>query len=228
MVFPGAHNLPLFLMDGVELRYARSRDEQIRSIQDGDVDVIHTSPDNLRLDDACGLIAFLGGTTGALSLVTVHPSAGPHTLAVDNRSSGFGVLAYDWLARNRPEWRYDIIEIGGTALRFQALQTGRATMAVMASPFTQQCERLHYVNLGRIDEGAVTLCGACRPDRLTQEQTEQYRAQYRAALDRLSAPDGDAVAARVLRKYADLPPDIVDAIAHDMRESVVAAGIDYR
>lgn len=227
MVFPGAHNLPLYLMAGIELLYTRSRDEQIRTIQAGDADVIHTSPDNLRLDDARGLVAFLGGSTGALSLVAANASAGPHTLAVDNRSSGFGVLAYDWLARNRPEWKYDIIEVGGTALRFEALKSGRATMAVMAAPFTQQCDMLHYVNLGRIDEGRVTLCGAYRPDRLSAEQTAQYREQYRAALDILAGPDGDAVAERVLREHTDLPPDIVDAVAREMRESVVSAGVNY-
>ena len=52
MTFPGAHNLPLYLMDNLEIIYTKSRNEQIAAIQNGDVDIIHTSPDNLRLEDA--------------------------------------------------------------------------------------------------------------------------------------------------------------------------------
>ncbi|CAH2904318.1 MAG: hypothetical protein PCALPYG08_7314 [uncultured Paraburkholderia sp.] len=68
-VFPGAANLPLWLMDCCDISYTKSRDEQIHAVQSGLADVIHTAPDNLLLDDAKGLVPFMKGSAGPLVLV---------------------------------------------------------------------------------------------------------------------------------------------------------------
>ncbi len=176
LVFPGAHNLPLYLMSDLELLFTRSRDEQIAALQNGAVDIIHTSPDNLRLPDAKGLINFLSGSVGPLSLLTTDPAAPSHTLAVDSSKSGFSTLAYDFLQKQHPELSYDVLEVGGTPQRLEAMKQGRASMAVMHPPFTQYAEMSGFQTLGRIDTPSLaTLCGVFDILLAPRDEDSNYR-----------------------------------------------------
>ncbi|MCF8568505.1 hypothetical protein LLE49_27685 [Alicyclobacillus tolerans] len=227
MVFPGAQNLPLWMMDHIELRYTKSRDDQIAAIQDGAVDIIHTSPDNLSLPDAQGISAFLAGTVGPLELVMTNREE-PQILAVDNPRSGFGRLAYKWLREHLPDMPYQVFEAGGTPQRFQALRTGQATLAVMHPPFTEFCKDAGYTILGRIDIGYPTLCGVCRTELLKTERVKTYKVSYRNVIDRLADAQGTQLAREVMAKnLPDIPGDTRDKMADIMREEVIAAGVEF-
>ncbi|WDL99209.1 hypothetical protein [Alicyclobacillus sp. ALC3] len=228
MVFPGAHNLPLWLMDSVEIKYTKSRDQQIAAIQDGEVDVIHTSPDNLSLPDATGLHPFLSGTVGPLELVTVQNAKAQHVLAVDNPHSGFGRLAYKWLRENRPDLSYEVVAAGGTPQRFEALKIGQATMAVMHPPFTEFCKQAGYIVMGRVDVGYPTLCAACREDMVQSDAIQNYRQAYADVLQQLANTEGSSVARAVLTEnLPDMETKLQNEIAEVMRQEVTAAGVDF-
>lgn len=228
MVFPGAHNLPLYMMQDVELVYTKSRDEQISAIQDQLVDIIHTSPDNLALDDASGLVPFLSGTVGPLSLIATSGEVSDHRLGVDNARSGFGKLAYAWLEKHRPTLRYDVVEVGGTPQRFEALQTKKVTMIVTHPPFTQFCERLGYDNWGRIDHGQLTLCGVHHIRHTNPCIVDQYREQYRKAITTLASPDGFEIALALIEQHIHPPADTLHTMTQVMREEIIRAGVDIQ
>lgn len=228
MVFPGAHNLPLWLMNSVEIEYTKSRDQQIAAIQDGTVDVIHTSPDNLSLSDAAGLQPFLAGTVGPLELVTIQDANERQILAVDNPHSGFGRLAYKWLREHRPELAYDVISVGGTPQRFESLKTGQATLAVMHPPFTEFCKQAGYTVMGRVDLGYPTLCAACREDMTQTQAVESYRQEYADVLQQLAGSEGSSLAKATLASHLpDIPSGPREAIAEVMRQEVISAGVDF-
>lgn len=227
MVFPGAHNLPLWLMEDLDIRYTVSRDEQIQKINDGDVDIVHTSPDNLFLPDARSLVPFLAGTVGPLHLVATK-TTNNHVLAVDNPNSGFGRLAYDWLRSNHPDIQYQVVSVGGTKQRFEALTSGQATLAVMHPPFTELCEVKGYSVLGRVDTLYPTLCGACHKDFAHSTVIEQYRNDYRSAIERLAKDEGERLAQETLAIHLpDLNSSVRTRIANTMRREVVAAGVEF-
>ena len=226
MTFPGAHNLPLYLMDGIEIIYTKSRDEQIFSIVHDEVEVIHTSPDNLLLPDASDLIPFLPGTVGPLHLFKRHDNANTletQTLGVDNPHSGFAMLAYRWLRMAHlplPQ----VVEVGGTPQRFEALKSGRVDMAVMHMPFTQMCASLGFRSMGRIDEGYPTLCGAVKGVLADAPFVVSYRRQYEQALDTLSGPNGLELAVRIFEQHLAFAHVPVPELAERMRLEVIAAG----
>ena len=225
MVFPGAHNLPLYLMSEIEITYTKSRNEQISAIQQQQVDIIHTSPDNLSLDDAHGLIPFLAGSVGPLSLFRTKNEPF-QVLGVDNVRSGFGRLAYVWLQKNRPDLSYKIIEIGGTLQRFEALKNGNATMAIMHPPFSQLCEFMNYEKLGRIDEGYSTLCGVYHGKFTDKAVVDQYKNDYREAIGILAGLHGHQIAAQLVEEYVKPPVGTIDSIVKEMIEEIVKAGVN--
>lgn len=228
MVFPGAQNLPLWLMNSVQIEYTKSRDQQIAAIQNGKVDVIHTSPDNLSLPDATGLQPFLAGTVGPLELVTVQNAKARQILAVDNPHSGFGRLAYKWLRENRPDLAYDVISVGGTPQRFESLKTGQATLAVMHPPFTEFCKQAGYMVMGRIDLGYPTLCAACQEGMIQTQSIHNYRQEYAEVLRHLAGNEGSSLAKDTLAKnLPDIPSEQQEAIAEVMRQEVIASGVDF-
>lgn len=227
MVFPGAHNLPLWLMDNLEIYYTRSRDEQIQAIQDSRVDIIHTSPDNLLLSDAAGLVPILAGTVGPLELVATQDN-GAFVLAVDNPHSGFGRLAYRWLQEHSPNRSYEIVAVGGTPQRFEALKTGEANLAVMHPPFTQLCQDVGYTVLGRIDDGVPTLCAACREEFANTKRVKDYQDSYRRVLQRLAEASGESLAISAMAKnLPEIQAETRNRLALIMRQEVLASGIEF-
>lgn len=228
MVFPGAHNLPLWAMTNPDIQFitCASRDEQIAAIQTRQVDVIHTAPDNLRLPDAVGLVPFLAGSVGPLHLVRAYPDD-PARLGVDNPESGFGLLAVRWLQTEMPRCQFGVIAVGGTRERYHALREGTVTMAVMHPPFTEWCQDHGDEILGRVDApGTPTLVGVCQGDQLQQPWVETYRECYRQALARLAAADGAELARTLLEQHLHLAPTTSVSIATALRTAVQAAGIE--
>lgn len=227
MAFRGAHNLPLWTMDrGIDLRWCESLAEQLSAVRSGEVDVIHTAPDNLAREDAEGLSAFLGGTVGPLDLVA-GPGGAPWRLAVDDPRSGFGPLAAALLRRLRPGEPVEVVPVGGTRLRYRALVEGAATLAALHPPFTEWAIERGFRRLGRIDApGSVTLVAASRLERLHEPAVVAYGAAYREAVERLRGARGADIAREVIARNLGLRPPVLDAVSRAMREAVVAAGSD--
>ncbi len=121
---------------------------------------------------------------------------------------------------------YNVIEIGGTPQRFEALKNGQATMAIMHPPFTQLFEFLNYEKLGRIDEGHSTLCGVYHSKFTDKAVVHQYKNDYREAIRILAGLHGNQIAAQLLEGHVKPPVEAIDSIVKEMIEAIVNAGVD--
>ena len=150
-----------------------------------------------------------------------------HTLAVDSAKSGFSTLAYGFLAKKWSYLSYDILEIGGTAQRLEAMNDNRASLAVMHPPFTQYAVMSGFQNLGRVDsENSITLCGVYK-NGTAKPLINHYREQYRSAIETLSGKHGEVASELLIAEHINLPAGLLKAVAKVMRVSIVSAGVDY-
>ncbi len=233
MVFPGAHNLPLWVIqhvcpDLLEIRYTKSRDEQFVAFQNRSVHIIHTAPDNLWMADAEGCAPFMGGTVGQLTLVANDKWEQSERLAVDNPNSGFALLAYRWIDQYMDVGKYEAIPMGGTDGRFAALKNDLADAAVMSAPFTQMCVDLGFRVLGRVDEGVATMAGVCRAHEIEEFWVQEYKALYRLALELLRGDSGLSLATKLVQRHMDMGESMAAAIAGSMQEPMIQAGVELR
>ena len=231
MVFPGAHNLPLWVIqhvcpDLMTIHYTKSRDEQFAAFNSGAVQIIHTAPDNLWMPDAADCAPFMGGTVGELSLIANEQWEQTKRLAVDNPDSGFALLAYQWIAQHTDIEEYQIIPSGGTDGRFAALKTDAADAAVMHPPFTQLGVKLGFRVLGRVDEGVTTLVGVCRVHEVAELWVREYRELYRMALELLQGESGQVLAAELVREHLGGAGGAAEAVADSMRRQIVKEGVE--
>lgn len=193
LVFPGAHNLPLWVMReektfSLDLIAVRSRDEQMARMTMGQGDVVMTAPDNLWLADAPNLSPFMRATVGPLWLVQGPDWDSRRRFGADNPHSGYALLAYRWMElQKEPPGSYDVLALGGTPARFQALVRGEVDRAVLAEPYTAWAISRGFLGIARVDEGFPTLVAACPRERSADAEMEDFCAAYHAAIDRMVA-----------------------------------------
>jgi ABC-type nitrate/sulfonate/bicarbonate transport system substrate-binding protein len=162
--FQGLQNLPMvaaqrqgyFSRAGLDvaLSFTNSSAEQLGMLARGEVDLIHTAPDNVvnfetqpaafGCDPATAprLALLLGGSNGPLSvyaLPTITTAAGlrGRTVGVDNPGSGFALALRDLLARAGltlgQDYRFTVA--GGTGARAAALAQGTLAATLVYPPF---------------------------------------------------------------------------------------------
>lgn len=153
--FAGASSLPLFvaldhgLFDAagldVELVATRSSDELMTGLVEGRFEIVHAAPDNYltwRDRTAAPIVAWIGGTSGPISLVarpdiaTVADLRG-REIAVDAVASGFvSVLRKILRSAGLTETDVSLAPIGATNLRFEALRDGRTSATMLTLPWS--------------------------------------------------------------------------------------------
>jgi hypothetical protein len=222
MVFPGAHNLPLWWMEAnsfsgspLHILPTTSRDEQIASLADGRVDFICTAPDNLLSPDAREFCPLVVGSIGELSLVATPQVSTLRRLAVDNPRSGYAGLAYEGMTKiGFLDKDYDIYPVGGTLQRYRAMANGDATLGLLHSPFTELAERAGWSILHVVEEKFPSLVVACRETDLGSDRVDQFVDAYKLALHSLSHNPP-------LTKLRDLFARHLTDLEEDVRELVL-------
>lgn len=153
--FGGASSLPLFAAKekgffaahglDVEVTLARSSDQLMQGLLDGEYQIVHAAPDNfVAWSDRTGapILAWLGGTSGPLRLVA-DPSIGrPRELAgrevaVDATGSGFvSILRLMLRSDGIGDDEVALVPLGSTELRLEALREGRTSATMLTLPWS--------------------------------------------------------------------------------------------
>ena len=131
----------------VDLTRTPSSERQIRGLLAGEWDVAHTAVDNVfqyvdaeDADLVCVLVGEIGTDVRlvARDATDIRSLAGKR-LGVDSPRSGYALFAYRILARSGiAGGGYDVLQVGGSTERAQALIGGTVDMAMLGSPFAEQ------------------------------------------------------------------------------------------
>ncbi len=131
----------------VELTRTPSSERQLRGLLAGEWDVAHTAVDNVfQYVDAEGadLVLVLVGEIGTDVRLVARDAADIASLAgkrlgVDSPRSGYALLGYLILARKGiASGGYDVLQVGGSTERAQALIAGKVDLAMLGSPQVEQ------------------------------------------------------------------------------------------
>ncbi len=178
--FGGASSLPLFVAQergffevnglAVEITVTTGSHELMQGLVDGAFAVVHAAPDNFvawRDRTAAEVVAWIGGTSGPVRLVA-EPSVGQirdlagRSIAVDAQASGFvsvlrKLLRADGLADDDVE----LVPLGSTRLRFDALMAGQTPATMLTLPWSALATDKRFRSIG--DQGDVLprLQGSC-------------------------------------------------------------------
>jgi ABC-type nitrate/sulfonate/bicarbonate transport system substrate-binding protein len=128
----------------VEIELTRGSIEQIRGLLEGRWDVAHTAADNvMAYDDREGadLCVFAVIDLGVGQTLVVRPEVTSFAdlrgqpLAVDAIDTGYAFVLRRMLEKNDLPWgTYDLVPVGSTPQRLQALREGRVVGALLSSP----------------------------------------------------------------------------------------------
>jgi ABC-type nitrate/sulfonate/bicarbonate transport system substrate-binding protein len=128
----------------VESHLTRGSVEQIRGLLAGDFDVAHTAADNVMAyvdREGADLFVFAVVDLGVGQTLVVRPEIASFDdlrgkpLAVDALDTGYAFVLRRMLEKNGLNWgSYELMAVGSTPQRVQALQDGRAVGALLSSP----------------------------------------------------------------------------------------------
>ena len=148
-----AEQQDLFEREGltVQAEITRGSVEQIRGLLAGTWDVAHTAADNVMAyvdKEHADLFVFavadlgVGQNLVVRSDVTSYADLRGQTLGVDALDTGFAFVLRRMLERNRLPWgSYELVAVGSTPERMQALRDGRVAGCLLSSGPDQQAER---------------------------------------------------------------------------------------
>src|SRR4051794_40946000 len=143
--------------------YTPNSTAQMVGLIKGEFDIVTTALDNvIAYDEGEGspqapkeadLIAYMGGTNGANSLIALPDVKSikdlkGRDLAVDAISTGYAFVLQEILAKNGvAKGDYKLVAFGNTPTRFKALQEKKAVAGLLAPPVSQAAIAQGYVNL---------------------------------------------------------------------------------
>ena len=207
---------------GIALKnvYTQNSVAQMVGLIKGDFDMVTTALDNViayaegeGAPDApkdADLIAYMGGTNGALSLIaqpdikSVKVLKG-RDLAVDAVGTGYTFVLREILAKEGiAPGDYTLIEFGNTGARWQALQKGQAAAGLLSPPVSQSAVGAGFSNLADVADalgGYQGTVGASRRDwaKRNPDLVAGFIRGYRQGLDWLRDPANKAQAIEILR-----------------------------
>ncbi|HXS42149.1 MAG TPA: ABC transporter substrate-binding protein [Stellaceae bacterium] len=141
---------------------------QITGMMDGQFDLGLTALDNVIAYDAgqgaaplkekADLFAFMGGEGGSLHLITAHDIKAVAALkgkpvAVDAKTTGFAFVLYHMLElKGLHQSDYELVAVGSSQKRYQALLDGKAVGALLDRPFDGFAEAKGFNDLGNMRE----------------------------------------------------------------------------
>ena len=128
----------------VEVELTRGSVEQIRGLLEGRWDIAHTAADNVmayRDREGADLFVFAVIDLGVGQTLVVRPEVTSFAdlrgrpLAVDAIDTGYAFVLRRMLANNDLPWGcYELVPVGSTPQRLQALREGRVVGALLSSP----------------------------------------------------------------------------------------------
>jgi len=209
--------------EGVALKnvYTQNSVSQMVGLIKGEFDMVTTAFDNVvAYDEGEGspdapkgradLIAYMGGTNGALSLIarpeikSVAELKG-RELAVDAVATGYTFVLREILAKDGlAPGDYKLVEFGNTGARWQALQKGQAAAALLSPPVSQSAAGQGFSNLADVAQvlhGYQGTVGAARRDwaKANANVLVGFIRGYRRGLDWLKDPANKPQAIEILR-----------------------------
>jgi ABC-type nitrate/sulfonate/bicarbonate transport system substrate-binding protein len=212
----------LFAKQGLTIKnmYTANSVAQMVGLIKGDFEIVTTALDNViayaegegapQAPKDADLIAFLGGTNGALSLVgrpdiMSVKELKDRDLAVDAIATGFSFVLREILARNGLGLDdYRLIPFGNTGARWQALRENKAAAGLLTPPITQAAIAQGYSTLANAADvlgGYQGTVAAIRRDwaKANADVVIAFIRGYRAGLDWLEAPANKQAAIDILR-----------------------------
>ncbi len=220
--FQGLQNLPIFAAQrqgffaraglDVTLSFSNSSAEQLATLARGELELIHTAPDNVVNFDtqpaafgcdpatAPQVKLLLGGSNGPLSVfalpeITRAEDLRGRAVGVDNPGSGFALVLRDLLARAGLELGrdYSFTVAGGTGARTAALAAGTLAATIVYPPFDlllarKGCQRLATSTEVYAAYASQALAGVSGWVETHGEVVTRYIAALLAALAWLHAP----------------------------------------
>lgn len=231
-VFAGAANLPIFAAQergffqrqglSVEVVNTPNSREQMQGLITGEHQIVHTAPDNIFAWEErtqAGLIAFMGGFSGRLSLYAQPEIASVaqlrgRTIGVDAPDTGFVYALRAILeAAGLGPADYSLEPVGGTPFRFAALREGRALATLLNPPFDALADRMGLNKLAdhtQVFRSYATGVGGVRRDWAQQhsELVVAYLRAYVAGLVWLSDPRNAEAASAMLAQRLSLLPEV--------------------
>lgn len=242
--FAGASSLPLhaarelglFERAGldVDLRQTRSSDELLRGLLDGAHEIVHAAPDNFiawRDGSAAPIVAWLGGTSGPLSLVarpgiTRLEELRGRTIAVDAVASGF-VSVLRTLLRTAGLGPDDLrLEpLGATHLRVEALREGRADATMLTLPWAAEVARDGFPVLADARAARPRLQGSSAGSlepwlAANPEVADAYLRAVIAALTWLLHPASRPRARALLAERYGIDPELAETVRAAMTDPI--------
>jgi ABC-type nitrate/sulfonate/bicarbonate transport system substrate-binding protein len=200
--------------------YTPNSTAQMVGLIKGEFDMVTTALDNvIAYDEGEGspqapkdadLIAYMGGTNGANSLIaqsdikSIKDLKG-RDLAVDAISTGYAFVLQEILAKNgftRDD--YKLVAFGATGARWQALQDGKAAAGLISPPISQIALGRGFNNLADAADvlgGYQGTVGATRRDwaKNNADTVVGFIRAYRQGLDWLKVPGNKQQALEILR-----------------------------
>ncbi len=200
--------------------YTQNSVSQMVGLIKGEFDMVTTAFDNVvAYDEGEGakdapanadLIAYMGGTNGALSLIarpeikSIKELKG-RDLAVDAVGTGYTFVLREILAKGDvAPGDYKLIEFGNTGARWQALQKGQAVAGLLSPPVSQSAVGQGFTNLAdaaAVLHGYQGTVGAARRDwaKNNADVVTGFIRAYRQGLDWLKDPANKPQAIAILR-----------------------------
>lgn len=214
-----------FLAGGldVEVAITRSSVKHLEALAAGGIhDIGHQAADHIvrAVETGSDLFIFLGLSTPNYSLI-VAPEVKSYAdlkgkkLGVDGVSTGFALLLRGLLRQNGLEEgrEYDLVPVGGTGERFNAIVNGQVEGALLDGPADLIAEARGFRRLGsnldylRQYQGTVAATKRAWAAR-NEERLIKYIRSYVAALDWLHDADNRAEAVSILQKYLPVETEI--------------------
>ena len=246
MGFPGSSNWPIFTAQergefarhGIEVHWSAAPDSQtqLAELLRGGIDIAMTALDNIVARDEADLFAFLGATRGARASLMVTPEVRSfvdlknRALAVDARASGYALVLMEMLRRaGLAATDYELISVGGSRERWQALQSGKVAGALLNAP---QDAAAHAAGFMRLADAAQIIgpyqasVGAARRSwaAANADSLMRFIRAYVATVDWLYEPANRAAAIELLQRRLAISAESAarsyDELLHPTRGSL--------
>ena len=235
-------NLPLFVgqekgifaQNGLEvdLTYTRNSVEQIRGILAGKWDLCHTAADNVLAyveEENADLFMFMGVARGSLSLYARPEIARiadlkGKKLGVDAVTTGYAFVLQKILKANGVlPGDYELVSVGNTQLRYEALKKGDVFAALLTPPENGRAEgeglKLLAISEQYLPDYQGSVGSTTRAWAASHEETlVRYIRAYRQSLDWIFKQENREEGAVLLARRGELPPDIA---RRTMEESIL-------
>ena len=179
-IFSGASSLPIRIADRlglwtaagltVDLQLTRGSKQMMEGLLAGRFDIVHAAPDNfIAWRDRTGtdILAWVGGTSGPLQLIGSPELQGIRDLAgceiaVDSPRSGFvSVLVKLLHAGGVGVEAVELVQMGSTQMRYEALVSGATSATMLALPWSTLAVDAGFSLLGDRTEVLPRIQGSC-------------------------------------------------------------------